>query len=353
MSILDRYLARAVMGGAAMVLLVLLALAAFVGVVGEFGRIGAADYRLADALVYVLLGLPGQAFDFFPIAALIGSLLGLGSLASQNELTVMRAAGVSPWRIARGALQGGVLLMILCLALGEWIAPPAERYGGQMRAEALYDNVNLLGRDGAWLRDGNDYINARHAGPEGRLQQVRLYRFDEQRRLQEAITAQRAQLREGRWELEDVAVIHPAGERIRALREDRRTWESGIDEELLALVTVQPETLSAAGLMQYIRHLEANELDTDRHRMALWFKLVIPVAVPVMVLLAIPFLFGALRSAGAGQRLVVGMGIGIGFYLVNITLQNTGALLPVPPAVVAWAPTVLLAVASVVALRRI
>lgn len=353
MSILDRYLARAVIGGSAMVLLVLLALAAFVGVVGEFGRIGDADYRLGDALVYVLLGLPGQAFDFFPIATLIGSLLGLGSLASQNELTVMRAAGVSPWHIARGALQGGVLLLVICLALGEWIAPPAERYGDQMRAEALYENVNLLGRDGAWLRDGDDYINARHAGPEGQLQDVHLYRFDADGRLEEAISARQAHLADGQWELEDVAVIHPAGEQIRASREDRRVWESGVDEELLALVTVQPETLSAAGLLRYIRHLEANELDTDRHRMALWFKMVIPVAVPVMVLLSIPFLFGALRSAGAGQRLVVGMGIGIGFYLVNITLQNTGAMLPLPPFLVAWMPTFLLALVSVLALRRI
>ncbi len=353
MTLIDRYLARAVIAGSFMVLLVLLALAAFVGVVGEFGRVGEGDYTLADAVIHVLLGLPGQAFDFFPVAALIGSLLGLGALANQNELTVMRAAGVSPWRIARGALFGAGALLVVCVALGEWIAPPAERYADQVRGTALYEDVNLLGRHGAWLRDGKHYVNARHAGVAGYLQGVYIYEFDQDGRLREATHARHAAIEPGGWRLEGVNRIAPDGEIVTAESLEELTWETGIGPELLALVTVSPDALDSRGLLQYIAHLEANELDTARYRLALWFKAVIPTAIPVMVLLAIPFLFGSLRSSGAGQRLLVGLGIGIVFHLVNVTLQNTGAMFALPPVIVAWTPTAMLLAVSIWAIRRI
>jgi lipopolysaccharide export system permease protein len=142
-------------------------------------------------------------------------------------------------------------------------------------------------------------------------------------------------------------------DRLDSGREREMNWETGIDPQLLAVVGVKPDSLSATGLWSYIAYLEGNELDADRYRIAFWFKLVVPVAMVIMALLAVPFLFGQLRSTGAGQRLMIGLLVGIVFYLINITLANTGAMFGLPPAVVAWTPTTLLAIAAFWAVRRI
>jgi len=353
MKILDRYLAMAVIAGSLMVLAVLMALTLFVGVVGQFGNLGTGNYGLSEAVSYVLLGLPGQAVDLMPVAVLIGTLLGLGTLASQNELTVMRAAGLSIGRVARGALYGGVILALGCAALAEWVAPPAERHADHMRATALYENVNILGRGGAWLRDGEQFINTRQASEASHLEGLYLYEFDQDNRLTRAVHASQARFEDGQWQLEGVRYTRPGEQMVQADAKEREDWQTGIGPELLTLVSVSPDMLSARGLWQYIQYLEGSNLDADQYRIAFWFKLVIPAALPVMVLLAMPFLFGSLRSSGAGQRLMVGLVIGIAFYLVNITLANVGAIVPLAPFFVAWLPTLALFLASVFVLRRL
>ncbi|MDQ2069408.1 LPS export ABC transporter permease LptG [Natronospira bacteriovora] len=353
MTILDRYLSRAVIGGSLLVLMVLMALTAFVGLVGQFGNVGTGNYGISEALLYVLLSLPRQAVEMMPVAVLIGSLLALGTLASQNELTVMRAAGMPIARIGRGAVFGGFLLAVACGLLGEWVAPQAERQAEQLRAQAMYQNVNILGRDGVWLRDGRQYINARQARDAGQLEGLYIYEFADDQQLRRVTRAARAVFDGESWQLEGVRETRPGPDRISAEQLERRDWETGIGPELLSLVSVSPEMLGALGLRDYIRYLEQNNLDADQYRIAFWFKLVIPAALPVMVLLAMPFLFGSLRSSGAGQRLVVGLVIGIAFYLVNITLSNVGAIIAAPPFLIAWAPTLLLLGISLAVIRRL
>lgn len=352
MTILDRYLARAVIAGSLLVMAVLMALSAFVGVVGQLGDVGTADFGLLEAVFYVLLSLPGQAVELMPVAVLIGTLLSLGALAGQNELTVMRAAGMPVTRIARGAIYGGLVLAVASLLLSEWVAPAAERHAEQMRATALGQEVNFLGGS-VWLRDGGQFINTRGAAAPGDLRGIHLYRFDESGRLEVATVAERAVHESGQWRLKEVRETRPGDDRVVAGRVDDRDWETGIGPRLLSLVAVSPEMLNARGLYEYIDYLDANNLESAAYRIAFWFKFVIPAALPVMVLLAMPFLFGSLRSSGAGQRLMVGLVIGIAFYLVNITLSNVGALLTVPPALVAWAPTLLLLAISLWVVRRI
>jgi len=353
MKILDRYLALAVIAGSLMVLTVLMALTLFVGLVGQLGNVGTGDYDLVTAAAYVVLGLPGQAVDLMPVAVLIGTLLGLGALASQNELTVMRAAGMPISRVARGAVYGGLLLAAACVLLAEWVAPPAERHADSMRAAALYQNVNILGRGGAWLREGDQFINTRQATAVSQVEGLYLYEFDEDNRLTRAAHASQARHQAGAWRLDAVSETRPGEDRVESSFNETMDWESGVGPELLGLISVSPDMLSARGLWRYIQYLEGNNLDADAYRIAFWFKLVIPLALPVMVLLAMPFLFGSLRSAGAGQRLMVGLVVGIGFYLVNITLLNVGAVLPLTPFLVAWLPTLLLLGVSLGILRRI
>lgn len=154
MRVIDRHIALQVIINTLLVLLVLTALASIITFVGEFDNVGRDHYTLADAAIYTLLYIPSQAYNMFVVAVLLGAMLGLGDLAVHNELMVMRTAGLSVMRLGLSAMAGGVALLVLCVALGEFIAPPAQRYAENQRSLLLYNQTNVLGTGGIWAKDG-------------------------------------------------------------------------------------------------------------------------------------------------------------------------------------------------------
>ena len=353
MNILERYLARTLLGSTLLVLVVLMALNAFVVFIAELEDVGEGHYGLARALFYVLLRTPQAAYEIFPVAVLIGALFGLGAMAANRELIVMRAAGMSVVRIAGAALKGAVLLMLLCVVLGDLVAPPAEDYARDMRASAQAGDQGTMRVDGhLWLRDGEHYINIEQLPAAGLADGVRFYRLEEGRMVS-AARAERARFTGDGWELEGFAETRLGELGTTVVSEDRVRWQTRIDPEIVGLFVVTPESLTIPGLIRYIDYLEGNSLDSGAYEVALWSKIVAPVTTLVMVLLAVPFVFGPLRSAGAGQRLVIGVIVGIVYYAANTMLVGSGQVWGLPPALTAWAPTVVLALAAGWAIRRV
>lgn len=353
MNILDRYLARTLISSTLLVLIVLMALNVFVAFIAELEDLGEGRYGLGAALMYVLLRTPQAAYDIFPIAVLIGALFGLGGLASSGELIVMRAAGMSVVRITGAALKGTVILMLVCVALGDLAAPPAEDYARDMRAAAQAGDEGTARVDGhLWLRDGEHYINIEQLPAPGLADGVRFYQL-EQGRLVRAARAEKARFSEDGWELEGFSETRFGELGTEVVSDGRVRWETRIDPDIVSLFVITPESLTIPGLARYIDYLESNDLDTGTYEVALWGKVVAPVTTLVMVLLAVPFVFGPLRSAGAGQRLVIGVMVGIAYYAANTMLVGSGQVWGLPPALTAWAPTVVLALAAGWAIRRV
>lgn len=353
MKLLDRYLGRAVIGGTLIVLLALTALAAFFNLIGEAKHIGQGSYGLSDALLFMLLNMPRQAYEMFAVAVLLGAMLGLGNLAGGNELTVMRAAGISILRLGGAALSGGLVLALFCVLLGEVLAPPAERYAQYMREQALYERAGIGSAQGIWMREGDSFINIRRMGPEGGLRDVHTYRFADKTRLLAARQARAAShLPDTGWILQGVEETRFRGGELKALSRPREDWSIHIARDTLDLFVVDSETLSSLELWRYSRYLAANGLDTTRYATAFWNRVVTPFSVLVMAALALPFVFGPMRSAGVGQRMIFGLLIGIAFYVVNQTLANSGQVFGLPAVITAWVPTLVLAAITLVAIRR-
>ncbi|MES9977889.1 MAG: LptF/LptG family permease, partial [Candidatus Thiodiazotropha sp. 6PLUC5] len=164
-TILDRYIGRAVLTGILAVLLLLLVLIGFFEVVAELEDVEH-GYTTGMAYTYVFLGLPRYSYELFPVATLLGSLIGLGILANNSELMAMRAAGVSIPRIVLSVLKAGLLVLCAVVWLGEYLAPQAEQQAQRMKMEALSDQISLKTRYGFWSRDGNTYINIRQVLPD-------------------------------------------------------------------------------------------------------------------------------------------------------------------------------------------
>jgi lipopolysaccharide export system permease protein len=353
MTTLDRYLLRTILGAVLMVTTVFLALGGLFQFLGQQDDIGVGRYTALDALGFVLLNLPQQAWELLPISGLIGTLVGLGSLARGSELTVMRAAGMSVWRIARAALFAGVFLAALGALLGEVLAPPMQQLARQQKAFGKFDNVSFAGRGGAWVRDGDLLVNVERQSGDAEFGGMMIFELDAEHRLRAMGRAASATADDsGAWKLSQYAESRFDGDRVTATREPSRSLESNVSAEFVGIAAAAPSQLPSATLYRLIRHLQANDLDIREPLFAFWSRIARTVAVLFGVLVAVPFVFGSLRSSGGGARTTVGLLIGIAFFLLQRVLASGAIVFDLDPVLLAWIPTGLLAAVALTLIAR-
>jgi lipopolysaccharide export system permease protein len=352
--IIDRYLFVTMARASALVILVLLAQSAFINFVDQLDEVGEGSFTTADAVFFTLMLWPSHAFEMFPIAVLLGTMLGLGALANHSELIALRAAGVSMWRFARTGLLTGLVFAVVAAVVGEFIAPPAEQYARTHKAELKDKKSDVDSLSGIWLRDGERIINVVQVQDERNLAGV--YTFDFDPTGQELLAIGRAphaeRQAEDTWRLDDYRATQVDGDVATVETVAAHLLETSLDADVLEVSVVRPSNLSLVELWQYARYLQNNDLDSVTYEMAMWNRIANVVAVPLMVLLGLPFVFGPLRTGGNGIRLVVGVLIGVLYYLSNGALADASAVYDVPPVVTAWIPVGLLALAAGIGLIR-
>jgi lipopolysaccharide export system permease protein len=350
--IIDRYLAGNILVSTLLVLGVLMALFSFIQFVDALGDVGKANYQMTDAIRYVLLSLPRQTHEVFPMAALLGTTLGLSALAVDSELTAMRAAGVSLLQIVGAAVQVGLVLALIAVVTGEFVVPETESLAERGRAVALQIRIKQQKDQGMWLRDGRTYVHVGEVLPDLSLLHVDVYRFDAGGRLHQQTSAERGWYANGGWHMSGVRESTLAADRVYSQRIREQAWSSTLAPELFSVFTVQPEGLSIVQLHRYIRHLETNKQNTGPYAFTFWQKLVAPLTTVVMMVLAVPFVFGHQRSGGIGGRLFTGILIGLAFFVVSRGFGYFGLLYGLPAVLGALLPTLLFLGAALVLLRR-
>ena len=353
MKILDRYIGRTVFTHVLGTLAVLLSMYFLSLFVDETEFVGKGHYTYLQAFLFTLMLVPRQAYELFPMVTLVGSMLGLGALAGSSELTVIRAAGVSVRRIMLSVFKVGLLMMAVVILLGEVIGPPLEKFARLERAEALAQGITVNMEDGLWARDGNTFINIRQLLTDGSAQDIYLYRFGENQALRQLIYAKRGHYDEQGWQLYQVRedLIEP--DRVVTRQRAEMPWKTSLTPEVIKVVAVPPENLSMVDLYEYMRFLKRNGQDSRHYELSLWVRVMAPLACAGMMLLAVPFVFGSLRSVGIGQRIVVGAVIGIGFYMFNGIFNRVGLVYDMPPILAAVAPTVTVYLLLLFLMRRV
>lgn len=350
MSILDRYIIRSILGAALLVMFVVLVLGALFVFIDQLGDIGVGHYSVLSALSFTLLNVPQQAFDLLPIAALMGSLLGLGTLARGSEVTVIRASGISVARIAGTVLMAGILLIGVEVLLGEFLAPPLREAAKEQKAFSKFNDVSF-GGGGAWVRDGNLILNVAGQSGERQFGGMQVFELSPDHHLLAIGHAGRATAG-NKWTLSDYAesrfsndtvVGHPSGQRL---------LESNVTAGFLGLAVDTPDQLTSRALWGLIQYLQANSLDAREYVFAFWSRIARTVAIAFAVLLAIPFILGSLRSAGAGTRMMMSLIIGLGFFLLQKLIESGTLVFELNPVILAWLPTALLATVTLLLLAR-
>jgi lipopolysaccharide export system permease protein len=363
-STIGRYLAREMVASVLFVLFGFLALFAFFDLVNELDDIGRGGYKLQYALGYVALGLPSRIYEVMPIAALIGTIFALAQFAAHSEFTAMRAAGLGRRRALSAIIAVGVWFALGTAVVGEVLTPQAEKLAQKVRLSAIGGAVAGQFRSGLWIRDTvkDDkgkiermrFVNIGELMPDTSLRAVRIFEFDREFRLVEITDADKGRFVPPRtWRLEparrtlfEPVIVADHAVALRATRSElaQADWESELNPDLLGVLMLVPERMSAWTLMQYVRHLRDNQQNADRYEIALWKKVVYPIAVIVMMALALPFAYLQVRAGGIGYKVFAGIMLGVAFHFLNSLFSNLGLLNTWPAWVAASTPSVFAAI---------
>ncbi len=341
MKILDIYIGRIIASTTFLTLAVFISVSGIIKFVEQMKFIGRGDYDLSHAALFVLYAIPRDIEIFFPMSALVGGLIGIGMLASNSELVVMQAAGLSRLDIIKSVMKTALVLVVISMAIGEWLAPQGEAAAREIKAQAISGGSLISAKNGVWAKDGDFFVHISEVEDTGTLKKVQIYRFDEQLKLTSWLAAERAVFNQDAWQLQQVTETHVSPTQIVEKHYDSQMWKSSLTPDKLGVVTVKPEALSIEGLLDYLDYLKANQQDQSRYLLAFWRKIMQPITVAVMLLVALSFIFGPLRSVSMGARIMMGVITGLLFHVSNQVLGSVSLVYQLPPIFGATMPSIL------------
>ena len=353
MSLLDRYIAKHVLGGLLVVLLVIVGLDMVFSLLEELGDLRG-DYTFLAALQYIGLTIPSRLYEYIPLSSLIGCLIGLGLLASSSELTVMRAAGISTLQIILSVMKPVVVVILITLSIGEFVVPVSEPYAQSQRQIKLTQGGTVNSANHLWHRDDMTFIHIDAVDTDGSIRGVTRYELNPDLTLARSSVSELGRYEAGQWRLQNVQETrfdHEAKVTQVATREEE-SWQSGLTPELLRTVMVEPDNLSITGLLNYSRYLAGQGLNAASYRVAFWNKLLLPLAIFSLVLVAVSFIFGPLRSVTIGQRLITGVVIGVVFKISQEILGPTSTVFGFSPLIAVLLPIIVCLGAGLWLLQR-
>jgi lipopolysaccharide export system permease protein len=374
MKILQRYFAVSILQAVAFVLVAFLALQAFMDLTGELPKVGKNGYAIQYAFLYVLVQLPGHVYEVMPLAALIGTIYTMAQFAATSEFTIMRASSMSTKMVAWMLAKIGLVLVVLTFIVGELVVPRTAPLAEKFKLTARGAAISTEFRSGLWTKDivksegmtgtvtGSRFFNVREVRSDGTLIDVKLYEFDTNFRLR-SITLAKSGTFQGnnKWLLKDVTenrfinpqLLNPERELnlennfaqesglIETHRSDTKDLLSEITPKILSVSRSDPERMSANELAVYTRHLQENKQETERFKIAFWKKLFDPLAIFVLMALALPFGYLHTRSGGVSLKIFLGIMLGVSFLLVNTLFSHLGLLSTWPAILTAIAPSLL------------
>lgn len=348
---LDRYIIKTVGGATILVMLVVLSLDVIFAFIAELEDTEN-DYQVLQALGYVLMTLPRRIYDYLPLGAFMGCLIGLGALASSSELVVIRAAGVSIRRIVWSAMKPTLVVVVIGLLLGEFVAPHFERIAQSQKAMATGAGQNMASSDGLWHRERDTFMHMNAVQPDGIIHGLTLFEFNDDRWLIAATFAEKGLYKGDHWVLENTVTTRISEDGTSRHEASRLRWDTELSPNVLSVLIVKPENLSISGLYTYASYLDEQGLSSNSYWLAFWKKVLGPVAIAVLVLVAISFVFGPLRSVTMGFRVFTGIIVGLIFKYMQDLLGPMSLVFGFNPILAIVAPIVISAIVGAVLMRK-
>ena len=352
MGILDRYIGKTILAATFLSLFVLVGLSGIIKFVEQMKNVGQGTYDVWSAAYFVILKMPVEIAMFFPMAALIGALIGLGSLAGSSELVVMQAAGLSKLRIAGAVLKTAIPMVLVVMVLGEYVAPKTDKEAYAIRDQARHGEQAVSNKYGVWVKDADSFVSIARMNSKAELFDVQLYFFDESMQLERAMVARKGFYQQGSWLLQNISSTVFKMDKTETTKLAEFIWKTELTPKKLEVILSDPDKMSMRDIYNYIVYLENNDQDASRYWLTFWRKAVLPFTVVVMMLLSVSFIFGGLRSVTMGTRLIFGIASGFTFHVLGELFGPFSLVFELPPILGALLPSLLVLTIAMYLLKR-
>lgn len=353
MRTINRYIWQETILSILMITVGLISMFSFFDLIQELDSLGEGTYGINNMLLFVVLSIPGHVYEIVPVAVLIGMMVSLGSLSRNSELVVMRVSGLSIFDIGLSLIKVGLLFTVITFLVGEFITPVSEKTAQRMRIQATDQVVAQEFKSGLWVKDNRSFVNVENVLPDATLLNIKIYEFDKNFKLKTISNAKKGSYLTERWRLNEVTQTKLNYENTDQQKTvetsffDAANWESAIRPALLNVLLVSPEKMSAWNLYSFIDHLAKNDQNTTRYEVALWAKIIYPLACVVMVILALPFGFLQQRSTSNSAKIFVGILLGVVYQIMNRVFVHLGVLNDWIPLLSAVIPTIIFLLAGI------
>ena len=352
--VLSRYIIKEILKGSLVAIVVLWILMSLFTLTDELRDITTGGYELKHVFAYLGLMAPLYIYELIPSAALLGSLFVLGDLGNNREIIAMRAAGVSIADILKAVLLAGTILAAIAFAIGEFVAPEAERRARVMKDSLNNSDLMMTALSGLWFRDGKRFVNVRQVVENGSVRDVTLYEYDDKQQLQIVKHAKKALYMENKkWVLQDIRQTEITPKQTFAKKIDAEHWTSKIDPKLVNIVAIKPDSMALTDLSNYIDFLKENNQKSQKYELAFWGRVINPLITFVMLLVSAPFVIGIKKGVGVGARMMIGVLIGMGFNIIDKMTGQLSLAYDLNPMMMAALPSMVMLVAAVFAISRL
>jgi len=338
--IINRYIQRSIHLGTLGALLLLVSLSLFFLMVRELDDLGG-GYGLRQMFEYIALRTPGIIVEFMPLAVLLGGMLSLGTLAGNSEIIALQASGVSLFRLLAAVLQAALVLALISFLLADWVVPDSETGASRLKSGAQETTTALQSGEGLWIKDGTRVVHVQALLPNGYARDIEIFQLDQSGKLVATLRAAHAVPIGQGWELQQVEQSIIASPAVATRYFERLIYEGRLSPELLQVLMIEPRKMSSMDLQAYLSFLDENRLDSRVEKLIFWKKILAPLTIVIMCLLALPFVLGSQRQSSGGQRLLIGILLGLAFVVADRLLTQLGIQLAFNSLVVALLPNLL------------
>ena len=351
MKILDRYIAKQILIAIFSVLGVLVVVVGLLDLVDEIKKVNN-DYSISYAFLYVLLNTPQNIYEVFPIATLVGSLIGLSKLSSTSELNAAKASGLSFAKIIIITLKTGLLIVVLTFLIGEFVAPKGQQLANSIKNLSESTRLSMKNTQGIWIKSNNDFIHIAKVYPNKTVQEISLYRFNEKQQMIESIYAEEGYYSEGKWIMKNITSTSFTNKNTVITTKEISTFSDFIDLDLFDIMVIKPEQMTLMQINQYIKYLKNNSMESRNYELAFWSKFSTPLSCLIMFLLTTPFVHSNVRSASYGQRIFIGILTGVALFLFTQTINKLSIIIGIPPVIGSFLPLLILLVLSLFIINK-
>ena len=338
--ILYKYLFARFFIGLVVSLSVLVSIEIFFSFTAELKYLNVGNYNMLVITKYIILNIPKSIEIMFPYAVLIGSMLSLGAMSSDMEFISMQSAGISISKIISIILIQAFLLSCVFYYATDSLVPKYSNKAEKKKNLALNKKL-VFNKNGVWFKDKGTFIKINEIYSDKKLTGITMYDYDENKSLSSIKYVGHAEFANNEWTLKEINETIITSSLISKKHIKEKKLDSFLDRKLINIKTYKPSSLSLANVKQNINYLVTNSLDANIQKKIYWEKIFKPLSTVVMLFLAMPFIFGKHRSANLSKRLVLGLFIGIGFFIITSILPNLGMVLGILPFINVFLPHLL------------